>query len=116
MRRRLAVKSRYCRICHGWHDLEVDWPFVCRGHFQQSTGYGLQIIKDIEPYNAVAVDVATGKPPLIGGRAQHREFLKRNGYIEVGNEKQTQKPEYAKLTRNEIKRAYEEVVHGQKRR
>ena len=35
---------------------------------------------------AVAVDVATGKPPVIGGRRQHREFLKRNHYVEVGNE------------------------------
>lgn len=47
----------------------------------------LQIMGDIEPYQAVAVDVATGKPPIITSRAQHREFLKRNGYEEVGNEK-----------------------------
>jgi hypothetical protein len=46
------------------------------------------IISDIEPYRAVASDIACdGKRPLIGGRRQHREFLSRNGYVEVGNER-----------------------------
>ena len=41
---------------------------------------GLHVIPDIEPYQAVTGDV-------IDGRRQHREFLRRNGYIEVGNER-----------------------------
>ena len=50
--------------------------------------HGLQIIRDIEPYRAIASDEASqGKRPVIGGRRQHREFLARNGYTEVGNEK-----------------------------
>ena len=49
---------------------------------------GVQIIRDIEPYRAAASDVAAaGKRPVIGGRRQHAEFLRRNGYVEVGNEK-----------------------------
>ena len=48
---------------------------------QQKTG--VTIIKDIEPYKAVAGDMA-GK--WITSRKQHREFLKRNGFQEVGNE------------------------------
>jgi hypothetical protein len=48
---------------------------------------GPNVISDIEPYRAVASDIACdGKRPMIGGRRQHREFLSRNGYIEVGNE------------------------------
>lgn len=46
----------------------------------------VQIIRDIEAYKPVAADKGTGKRPIIGGRRQHREFLQRNGYIEVGNE------------------------------
>lgn len=38
-------------------------------------------------YQAVAIDQKTGKAPRIEGRAQHREFLRRNGYREIGNEK-----------------------------
>lgn len=41
------------------------------------------IIPDMQPYKAVAGDMA-GKE--IGGRRQHREFLRRNNFIEVGNE------------------------------
>lgn len=45
------------------------------------------IISDIQPYRAAASDVAcNGKRPVISGRRQHREFLRRNGYVEVGNE------------------------------
>jgi hypothetical protein len=73
------------------------------------------VIRDIEPYRAVASDIACGgKPPIvevgseskptrsdaesprevdiidnrpiIAGRRQHREFLRRNDYVEVGNE------------------------------
>ncbi|KKB61544.1 hypothetical protein WM40_22655 [Robbsia andropogonis] len=44
------------------------------------------IAPDIQPYQAVAVDVATGKPPVINSRSSHRAFLKRNGYVEVGND------------------------------
>lgn len=48
---------------------------------------GAQIIRDIEPYRAAGADVACeGKRPVIGGRRQHREFLRRNHYVEVGNE------------------------------
>jgi bifunctional DNA-binding transcriptional regulator/antitoxin component of YhaV-PrlF toxin-antitoxin module len=34
----------------------------------------------------VATDIATGDAPIITSRADHKAFLKRNGYIEVGNE------------------------------
>lgn len=43
------------------------------------------VIGDIEPYRAVAAD-QNGKRPVIGGRRQHREFLQRNGYQEIGND------------------------------
>lgn len=44
------------------------------------------VAPDISAYQAVAVDVATGKAPVINSRSAHRDFLKRNGYTEVGNE------------------------------
>ena len=42
------------------------------------------VIEDIKPYVAVAGDMA-GKE--VRGRKQHREFLRRNNLVEVGNEK-----------------------------
>lgn len=42
------------------------------------------VLPDIEPYQAVTGDMA-GK--WITSRSEHREFLRRNNLIEVGNEK-----------------------------
>lgn len=41
---------------------------------------------DIQPYRAVVMDKETGRYPEIHSRKQHREFLARNDYVEVGNE------------------------------
>lgn len=43
------------------------------------------VIGDIQPYRAAAAD-QNGKRPVIGGRRQHREFLARNNYVEIGND------------------------------
>jgi len=43
-----------------------------------------RVWSDIEPYQAVGGDVAG---QYITSRSHHREFLKRNNCIEVGNEK-----------------------------
>lgn len=73
---------------------------------------GPQIIRDIDPYKAVAVDVATGKRPVIGSRREHRDFLKRNGYHEYTPI--TPKAEYAEVDRRElaqqVDRARQEVL------
>jgi hypothetical protein len=44
------------------------------------------VVADAPAYRAVALDRKTGTMPMIEGRAQHREYLKRNGYVEVGND------------------------------
>src|SRR5579872_6019817 len=44
------------------------------------------VMSDLADYRTVAADKETGKRVHIGGRRQHREFLKRNGYAEVGND------------------------------
>lgn len=49
---------------------------------------GLQIIRDIEPYRTAGSDIAhDNKRIIVGSRSQHRDFLRRNDYIEVGNER-----------------------------
>ncbi len=54
-------------------------------YFEESKGPAL--ISDIEGYRAMGADVACGgKRPFITSRSQHRAYLKRNGYVETGNE------------------------------
>lgn len=55
-------------ICHGRMSLVIQPTMVCA---------------DIEPYRAVAGDKAG---QMISSRREHREFLKRNRFVEVGNE------------------------------
>ncbi len=106
---------RACKSCGGWHDLAETWPEGCLGHFgakgRNNNDGGPQIIRDIDPYQAVGGDVANaGKPPKIGGRRQHREYLKRNSYIEVGNERRPQKADYgAEVTEREVRQTYERL-------
>ena len=44
------------------------------------------IMPDIQPYRSMADGT------VVEGRRQHREMLKRNNCIEIGNEKQTVRP------------------------
>lgn len=70
------------------------------------------VVPDIEPYQAMGNDVATGKCPVITSRSRHREYLKRNGYVEVGNEmpKAGRKLEGDFNVRRELAAAVHEVV------
>lgn len=108
------MAQRLCRVCGGWHDLSGEWPSACYGHFSGLSAKrsdGVQIIKDIEPYQAMGADVASGgKAPKIMGRRQHREYLKNNGYSEVGTEKPVLKPtQYSEVTPREVRQAYERL-------
>lgn len=65
---------------------------------------------DIQPYMSVAVDQETGKRVGIQSRRQHREFLRRNDYIEVGSDpirktkQESSEPDAPMLSVEEIKR------------
>jgi hypothetical protein len=92
------MSQRFCRACGKWHDLDAPWPQACIDHFRATSARSdlarPMIIGDLKEYRAAAVDKATGKRPVIGGRRQHREFLKNNGYFEMGNEMPTPKREH----------------------
>ena len=51
------------------------------GYRKQTVRSGLQIVRDIEPFQNIAV-----RGEIIGGRAQKREMMREHGLIEVGNE------------------------------
>lgn len=67
---------------------------------------GLQVVPDIKPYKSV-----TGE--IIGGRKQHRDFLRAHGLAEVGNEKlPPPKPRELPDARPDVKQAIEMVRSG----
>ena len=62
---------------------------------------------DIAPYMAVTGDRAGME---ISGRAAHREYLKRNGLIELGNEKLTNKAPDFRPAKGAIREELHRVV------
>jgi len=50
------------------------------------------VMRDIEPYQAMGTDIATGTAPWITSRSQHRDYIKRNNYVELGNDSSLQAP------------------------
>jgi hypothetical protein len=66
-------------------DMDRDLPVCCGAPMTRKVCAPF-VAADLPAYQAVAVDKATGKMPVIEGRVQHREYLRRNNYIEVGNE------------------------------
>lgn len=89
-----------------------DTPERCRcGRYMFRDITPAHVTPDIAPYIAVGGDMA-GKP--ITSRREHREFLKRNRFTEVGNEpirpiKNDFRPDRREL-RNDIARASAEVL------
>lgn len=58
-----------------------------RSNFFDDTPKGPALIRDIEPYQAMGADVAlNGARPVISSRSEHRHYMRRNGYVETGNE------------------------------
>lgn len=103
------MTERSCRVCPGFHKLDEPWPVACMGHFAVRGSASTQIIKDIDPYKTVAAD-ADGKPAKIGSRREHREFLKRNNYVEVGNDPMRPKaPTYDTVSGREIRSVIERL-------
>lgn len=104
--------QRYCKACTGWHDLDEPWPHNCTSHWDKSAA-GPQIVRDIDPYVSSAANKHSGKRELVGGRRQHREFLKRNDYVEVGNDSSLFKPPQPQkldlVTKREIVQAIKQI-------
>lgn len=94
----MPIYAMKCPACSAGQDIyrsiarmNDDLPTCCDVPMQRQVCTPA-VVADLPAYQAVAVDKATGKIPRIEGRKQHREFLSRNGYVEVGNDKLPAKP------------------------
>lgn len=88
----MPLYTTKCTVCDHCQDIvrtvarrDADLPEHCGAPMERAITAPM-VAADIQPYRATAVDVATGRAPVINSRSDHRAFLKRNGYIEVGNE------------------------------
>jgi hypothetical protein len=63
-------------------DREKNLP-LCHNQPMKNILSASMVNVDITPYMAVAVDKKTGKKPYITSRKAHKEFLRRNDYVEL---------------------------------
>ena len=80
-----------CDTCHEEEDIfrslaNIDDLPDCCGVTMHRKICAPMVIADIQPYQSMGIDVATGNAPVINSRSAHRNYLRRNGYVEVGNE------------------------------
>lgn len=86
-----------CPRCNAERDevrtiAERDNPPDCCGWPMRRVFSAPNVVPDIAPYISVAADKETGRCQHIRSRKQHREFLKRNRYEEMGNDAPRSKP------------------------
>lgn len=82
-----------CGKCRKVHEVYrsmadcLDGPKCCGKKTERFYSGNYRLTMDIEPYMTVAADKQTKERVWIRSRQEHKEFLRRNGYVEIGNEK-----------------------------
>lgn len=80
------MRSRHCRVCSGWHDLNGVWPRDCLAHFgtrgPRSELSAPMVIRDgMEPIQSMA----DGR--MYDSKRAYEQGVKAAGCVIVGNEK-----------------------------
>jgi hypothetical protein len=76
------ARSRFCRQCKNWHDLNEAWPVECLGHFGFVGDAAPNVISD----NMDAIrSMADGK--MYDSKSRYRRELRARGCYELGNDR-----------------------------
>lgn len=99
------ARSRLCRCCKEFHDLEQAWPSACMGHFgARSHGEAAYIISDtMDPIRSMA----DGR--MYDSKSRYRGDLRSRGLIEVGNERITQRETALPPVRDALHQAWRQM-------
>lgn len=106
----MPIYLMHCDSCHAEQDLyrsvanmDEDLPNCC-GEQMRRKICAPYVVTDIQPYRSMA----TGE--MINSRSKHKEHLRDNGLVEIGNEKplSPKAPEMPK----DIKKDLHEVMTG----
>lgn len=98
------ARSRFCRICKDFHDVDQAWPQACVGHFgHQARDPGFYIQSDT--MDGIR-SMADGR--MYDSKSRYRADLKARGLIEVGNERTTQRPSALPPVRDALRQAYQQ--------
>lgn len=73
-------RSRKCKVCGGWHRLDMPWPHNCRSEAPpRNPDLAMpQVAPAFQPFKASVHPDA----PVIGSRNDKRDYMDRNGLAE----------------------------------
>lgn len=99
------ARSRFCRVCKDFHDLDQAWPQPCLAHFgHQTADPGFYIQSDsIDTFRSMA----DGK--LYDSKSRYRQDLRARGLFEVGNERVEQRRTDLPPVRDALRKAYHQL-------
>jgi hypothetical protein len=99
------ARSRFCRVCKDFHDLDEAWPSACYGHFgHRGEDAGFYVQSDtIDPFQSQA----DGR--MYDSKSRYRRELKARGMIEVGNEVVEHRPTPLPPVRDELRKVYQQL-------
>lgn len=102
------ARSRHCRVCDGWHDLNTAWPGECAAHFGTlSAGAGERNIHVISDSMGAIQSMADGR--MYDSKSRYRAELRARGCYEVGNDRIEQRAKPLPPVREELRRTYHQL-------
>lgn len=99
------ARSRFCRVCKDFHDLEQAWPSECAEHFgSRGEDAGFYVQSDtVDGFRSMA----DGR--MYDSKSQYRADLKARGLVEMGNDRVEQRPAYKPPVRDSLRDAYHQL-------
>jgi len=99
------ARSRLCRVCGDWHDLNGAWPSECNAHFGTvSEGSGPYVISDnMAPIRSMA----DGK--MYDSKSRYSAEVRARGCRIVGNDNIRQAAKPLPSVRGDLRRALQQL-------
>lgn len=98
------ARSRFCRVCHDFHDLSQAWPVACAGHFGEQAGSAAYVISD--SMDAMR-SMADGK--VYDSKSRYRRELRARGCYEVGNDRMDSAPKALPPVREALRQTIQQL-------
>jgi hypothetical protein len=98
------ARSRLCRVCDGFHDLNTAWPAECAAHFGAVSAGAPYVISD--SMDAVR-SMADGQ--MYDSKSRYRAELRARGCYELGNDRVEPRSATPPPVRDTLRRTFQQL-------
>lgn len=97
------ARSRLCRVCDGFHDLNSAWPEACADHFGTVSAGAPYVISDT--MDGIR-SMADGR--MYDSKSRYRAELRARGCYELGNDRVERRTKPLPPVRETLRQAYQQ--------